>query len=423
MRQRNDNLITTLDIGSGKVIVSISEIDEIGEITVLGIGTSEVSGGIKGGVVVNIESTINAINKAVEEAEIQAGREVKGLFVGISGGNIEAINSKGVVAISGADKEIKENDIERVIEAARAVAVPMDREILHIIPQTFMVDGSKNIKNPMGMVGTRLECQIHMITTPISSIQNIVRCIERCGYEIYDIVLQNIAASRAVLEDDEKEIGVLLIDIGSETSKISIYSQGAPYFHSIYPLGGYLITNDIAAGLKISLSSAEQVKLAYGVCHNDYVNKEEMIQVPSLGGRKPLIMPRQYLVEYIRPRIEEMFNFIKHDINQHGHLNLIQGGIVLTGGSSQLPGIVEVCLETFDLPARLGMPKKLKGINDAINFVDNAVSNGLVRWGYERIQKEEETGFKKDRQDRGDRGSRGEKSLLGTIKRIFDEFF
>lgn len=413
MKQKNDPVIATLDVGSSKLVVTIAEVDELGEITVLGMGFGESAGGIRGGVVVNIESTVTALSKAIEDAEIQAGKEIKGLFIGISGGNIETINSKGVVAISGSDKEIREIDIERVIEAARAVSVPIDREVLHIIPQTFIVDGRKNIKYPIGMVGTRLECQVHMLTTPISSIQNIIRCIERLGLEVYDIILQNLAAGKAVFEDDEKEIGSMLIDIGAETSKVSIYSQGAPYFHAIYPLGGYLITNDIAAGLKIPLSNAEKVKLAFGVTHFEYVGKDETIQIPSLGGRKPVLIARSNLVHIIRPRIEEIFNFIRHDLSQHGYLNLVQGGIVLTGGSALLTGIVDVSIEIFDVQTRLGIPKKLKSVNDQINSCENAVSNGLVRWGFDRFKKDDDYNVKKER---------GE-GILKTIKKIWDEFF
>lgn len=416
MKEKNDNLIVGLDIGSSKVSIAISELDDYGKIYVLGQGCVETKGGIRSGVIINLESVVNAINQAVEEAEIQAGREINGVFVGIAGTHIETINSKGVVAISGSDKEIDENDINRVIEAAKAVAIPMDREVLHIIPQNFTVDGQQNIRFPIGMVGTRLECQIHMLTTPISSIQNVVKCIDRCSLEIYDIVLQNLAASRAVLEDDEKEIGVLMIDIGAETSKISIYHKGSPFYHSIYPLGGYLITNDIAAGLKVSLSAADKIKLAYGVTHFDFAGKNETVQIPSVGGRKPKLFARENLVHIIRPRVEEMLQIIKHDIKEHGHLNKIQGGIVLTGGTANILGITEVCQEVFNIQTREGTPKKLDSINNKINTFEFAVLNGLLRWGYERINKEDNF-LNRNIKDEGGKG------FFKGLKKLFNEFF
>jgi cell division protein FtsA len=416
LKEKNLDLIVALDIGSSKVSVAISELDDYGNIYIMGVGNVETKGGIRSGVIINLESVVNAINQAVEEAEIQAGREINGVFVGIAGTHIQTINSKGVVAISGSDKEIDENDINRVIEAAKAVAIPMDREVLHIIPQSFTVDGQKNIRYPIGMVGTRLECQIHMITTPISSIQNVVKCIDRCGLEIYDIVLQNLAASKSVLDDDEKEIGVLMIDIGAETSKTSIYYKGAPFYHSIYPLGGYLISNDIAAGLKVSLSTADKIKLVYGVTHFDYVNKKETIQIPSIGGRKPRLFARENLVHIVRPRVEEMLEIIKHDIKEKGHLDKIQGGIVLTGGTANIPGIVEVCQEVFDVQTREGIPKKIEGIDNKINSFEFTVINGLLRWGYERINKENNFMSKKIRDEGG-------KGFFKGLKNIFNEFF
>lgn len=416
MKYKNDDLIVSLDIGSKKIVVVISEIDESNNINILGVGQAESKGGIRSGVVVNIESIVNAVNQAIEDAEIQAGREVNGVFVGISGTNIESINSKGVVAISGPDKEIKENDIARVIEAARAVAIPMDREMLHIIPQGFIVDHQRNVKYPIGMVGTRLECQIHILTIPITTIQNIVKCLNRTGIEIYDIVLQNLACARAVLEDDEKEIGVLMIDIGAETSKVCVYYQGAPYYNYIYPLGGYLITNDIAAGLKVPLATAENLKLSYGVSHFEYVKKDEKFQVPAVGGRKPFMTARENMVHIIRPRVEEMFHLIREDLIEQGVIDKIDGGIVITGGTALLPGISEVCQDVFNLQARVGIPKKLYGLSDDINTCMYAVSNGLIRWGYDKLKQDIPVMSKNVKDDR-------EKGFLNILKKFFDELF
>ncbi len=416
LKQRMSDLIAGLDIGSSKIVVSIAEIDESGSFTILGTGVAEPKGAIRGGIIINIESVAGAISQAVEDAEIQAGREINGVILGFSGCNIETNNSKGMVAISGPDKEINEKDVMRVIDTAKAISIPMDRQILHIIPQGFIVDGQRNVKYPIGMVGTRLECSIHILTVPAAALQNAVKCLDRCGIEIYDVVLQNLASSRAVLEDDEREMGSLLIDMGAETSKVSVYYQGSPYYNFVYPLGGYLITNDIAAGLKVPLATAENIKLVSGVTHFDYVSKDENIQIPSVGGRKPRILPRESLVHIIRPRVEEMFNFIRHDIAKQGYMDKIGGGIVLTGGSSMLPGIVEVCQEIFDIQARVGSPKKHGGLSERIDTPANSVINGLLKWGLDRINRESEFIRKNYRDDNN-------KSFVKTIKKLFNELF
>jgi cell division protein FtsA len=416
LKARLNDLIVGMDIGSSKIAIAIAEIDELGNLTVLGTGVSEPKGAIRGGMIINIESVAAAVSQAVEDAEIQAGREINGVILGFSGGNIETINSKGMVAISGPEKEINEKDVIRVIDTAKAVSVPMDRQMLHIIPQLFVVDGQRNVKYPIGMVGTRLECSIHILTVPVATLQNAVKCLDRCGIEIYDVVLQNLASAKAVLEDDEREMGSLVIDMGSETSKISVYHQGSPYYNFVYPLGGYLITNDIAAGLKVPLATAENIKLVSGVTHFDYVTKEETIQIPSVGGRKPRTLPRESLVHIIRPRVEEMLNFIKHDITKQGYMDKITGGIVLTGGSSLLPGIVEVCQEIFDIQTRVGMPKKFSGLSERLEQPDYAVLNGLLKWGYDKFSKESEF-IKKSFKDEGN------KSFIKTIKKLFNELF
>jgi cell division protein FtsA len=264
------------------------------------------------------------------------------------------------------------------------------------------------------MVGTRLECQVHMVTTPISSIQNLVKCLDRCGIEIYDIILQNLAAARAVLEDDEKEIGVLMLDIGAETTKSCLYYKGFPFYQSIYPLGGYLISNDIAAGLKVSLSTAEKIKLAYGVTDFNYVDKDETIQIPSVGGRKPRLLARENLVHVIKPRVAEMFTIIKNDLKEKEFDKILSGGVVVTGGTAQLPGIAEVIQEVFEVQARIGIPKKLYGLNDKIQSSEYAVVNGLLLWGYDRINKNEEKVVTKESDRSG---------MFSKIKKIFDEFF
>ncbi|MBP7552474.1 MAG: cell division protein FtsA [Spirochaetes bacterium] len=416
MKYKDEDLITAIDIGSDKVAVVISEIDDTGSINIIGIGKSDSKNGIKQGVIVNIESVVSAITEAVEQAEIQAGREISSVYVGISSANIETINSKGIVAISGVDKEIRENDINRVIEAGKAVAIPMDREILHIIPQAFTVDGQHGIKYPIGMVGTRLECQIHILTCAISSIQNVMKSMDRAGLIVRNLVLQNLASAKSLLTEDEKELGVVLIDIGAETAKVSVYYEQAPYYNAILPLGGYLITGDISQALKISYANAEKIKEAYGVADFGYVEDDETIQIPSIGGREPKYLARKNLVHIIRPRVEEIFSIIKNDLIEKGYFDKISGGIVLTGGSALMPGMVEACQETFDLQTRAGVLRRFAGLGDEINSPEYSVINGLILWGLDDFNKNNDFSGKPKKEESG-------KNMFKKIKDMFGELF
>ncbi len=417
MKYKDNDLITAIDIGSSKISVAISEIDESGNISIIGIGNSDTKNGMRNGIIINIESVVNAIHEALEKAEIQAGKEISQVIVGIAGNNVESINSKGIVAISGNDKEIRDFDIKRVIEAAKAIPIAMDRQILHIIPQNFTVDGQEGIKYPVGMVGTRLECQIHIITTGISSIQNVVKSMDRTGLNISNIVLQNLANAKAVLYEDEKELGTLLIDVGAETSKVTVYYQQAPWYNSIYPLGGNLITNDIIVGLKVPYATAEKIKVVYGAASFDCVSKEEVIEIPSVGGRSPKILQRSGLVHVIKPRVLEIFEIIKQDLIKKGFENKIGGGVVLTGGTSLLPGITDVAQEVFELPARIGYPHKFSGLGDQILEPSYSVLNGLILWGYERFNRSGEN-FIKAKKDESNKGN-----FLKKVKTIFEGFF
>ncbi len=401
VRNIDDSIVAVLDLGSEKIRVAIAEIDENKNIAIIGKGEADSKGGIRSGVIINIEAVVGSIVEAVEKAEMQAGREISGLFVAVSGGSVESYNSKGVVAISGADKEIRETDIERVIEAARAVAIPMDRQELHVMPR--------------GMVGTRLEAQIHIITTPITSIQNVSKCLDRAGIDVYDIVLQNLCAAEAILADDEKEIGVLLIDIGAESTNVSLYNNSAPVFNAIYPIGGYLITNDIAAGLKLPLSVAEKFKLGFGVTSFESVEPHETVQIPSIGGRNPKIVERTMLVQIIKPRVEEIFMMIKHDLIKHGLEKNIAGGVFITGGTAKLKGIEDVAMEVFDVSASIAVPKKIDGLWDLINQPEYSVINGLIRWGYSCVMRDDGVVVKKKRKD-----SQGVK---GGLRSFIDKFF
>ncbi len=416
MKPREDDLIVGIDIGSSKIVVAVSEIDDNGNINIIGVGKSDSKGGIKNGVIVNIETVVASLIAATEQAEIQAGREIKKATIGFAANNIETINSKGIVAISGNDKEIRDVDIDRVIDAAKAVAIPMDREILHIVPQRFTVDNQKGIRYPIGMVGTRLECQIHILTSPISSIQNVIKSMSRAGLEIRDIVLQNIASSRAILAEDEKELGVLMLDIGSETVKASIYCNQAPYYNTIYSFGGYLITNDLAHGLKIPFSTAEKLKIAFGIAYEGYVEENETIQIPNVGGRMPRVLARANLIHIIKPRVEEFFNIIKEDIKEKGFIDKISGGIVLTGGTSLLPGIVEVCQDVFDVQTRVGHSPKFMGLGDQILTPEYSVASGLILWGYERNNKTTDLSTK-------NRKDESKKNIMDVIKDLINKLF
>lgn len=419
MKPKNDDLVVAVDIGSSKIVTVISEITESGATSVIGIGRSKNNDGVKNGVVVNINSVVESLNEAISEAEMQAGREIRSVFVGVSGKDVESINSKGVVAISGHDKEIRKNDIDRVIEAAKAVAIPLDRDILHIVPQWFCVDGQENIKYPLGMVGTRLESQIHIITTSVSSIQNVTRCFERIGMPVNDIILQNLASAKSVLTNDEKELGVILIDIGSETTKVSVYQRQSPIYNTIFhKIGGYLVTNDISVGLKVSFSAAENIKLTHGVADFDLVDDSEQIQLPFVSGRPARSISKKTLVHIVKPRLAEIFKVIKDDIEEKGYFKNLSGGIVLTGGTSHIPGIDMVCQEIFDIPSRVGYVKKLSGLGDQIASPEFAVVNGLVLMGHERFSSIESHGL-----DRQNKKTESGNDFISGIKSFFSNFF
>ncbi len=420
MKPRYDDLIVAVDIGSSKIVTVISEINDTGSTTIIGIGKSKNNDGVKNGVVVNINAVVEALNESISEAEMQAGREIKSVYVGVSGKDVESINSKGVVAISGHDKEIRKNDVDRVIEAAKAVAIPLDREILHIVPQWFSVDGQDNIKLPIGMVGTRLESQIHIITTSISSIQNVNKCFERIGLPINGIILQNLASARSVLTNDEKELGVVLIDIGSETTKVSVYQRQSPIYNTIFhKIGGYLVTNDIAVGLKISTTVADALKIEHGVADFEMVDDLEKLQIPVVGGRSNRVIPTKTLVHIIKPRLAEMFKIIKEDIEKKGYLNNLSGGVVLTGGTSHIPGIDLLCQEVFDLPSRVGYVKRLSGLGDQIASPEFAVVNGLVLMGFDRYLPLQSSSYETRKKKNNESGN----TVFDGIKSFFSNFF
>jgi len=372
--------IVGLDIGTTKVCAIIGQYNENGILEITGVGTTP-SRGLRRGVVINIEATVKSVLKAVEAAEMMSGVEVHEVYTGIAGGHIEGINSRGVVAVTGRNREITKEDIDRVIDAARAIVIPMDREVLHVIPQEFIVDEQGGIKNPLGMIGVRLESEVHIITGAVTSAQNIVRCVNRAGFKVNDIVLEPLASSKAVLSDDERELGALLIDLGGGTTDILVYIEGAPYHTGVLSLGGDQVTTDLSIILKTPMESAEQIKCKSGSCMMSLIEEEEQVVIPGVGGRPPKRIPRKQLVEIIQPRMAEIFGMVKEQIDKKGYLKLLGGGVVITGGGSLLPGTSELASEIFGLPSRIGYPIKLGGLVEEYYNPIFATGVGLVLYG------------------------------------------
>lgn len=379
-----NNYIVGLDIGTKKTAAIIGEITEDKKIEIIGIGTTD-SRGLRKGVVVNLEATVNAIKKAQEEAELMAGVEIDSAFVGISGAHIKSFNSRGVIAVSGKNKEINPEDIERVIDQSKAVSIPPDREIIHIIPQEFVVDEQDGIKDPLGMSGIKLEVNVHIVTSATTSVQNLKTCIERAGIEIERIVLNQIAASSSTLTHDEMELGVGMIDMGGGTTEVAIFERGSLWYTSIIPIGGDNFTNDIAVGLRTPIPEAERIKKKFGCVSSPPMDDEDTIEVPSVGrGKKPRILSRQLLADIIQPRAEEIFRLVDNDIKRMGYEKSLNSGIVITGGTALLEGLEEVAEEIFDLPVRRGDPSGIGGLAERVNTPDYAASVGLILFGYDQ---------------------------------------
>ncbi|MCF6267429.1 MAG: cell division protein FtsA [Desulfuromusa sp.] len=377
MSKRSENLIVGLDIGTTKICCIVGNMTEEG-LEVVGIGTSP-SKGLRKGVVINIESTVAAIQKAIREAELMAGCEIKSVFAGIAGGHIKGLNSQGVIAIK--NREVTSEDLQRVIDAAKAIAIPMDREVMHILPQEFIIDDQDGIREPLGMSGVRLEAKVHIVTGAVASAQNIIKSCNRAGADVADIVLEQLASSEAVLSSDEKDLGVALVDIGGGTADIAIFSEGAIKHTSVLSIGGDHLTNDIAVGLRTPMAEAEKIKQAYGCCLTSMVGKDETIEVPSVGGREARILSRQLLAEILEPRVEEIFSLVNREITKSGYGDLIASGIVITGGSAILPGMPELAEQIFNLPVRRGNPLNIGGLTDVVNSPIYATGVGLVKYG------------------------------------------
>ena len=371
------DIIVGLDIGTTKICAVVGEASG-GDINIIGIGTHP-SIGLRKGVVVNIESTVDSIKKAVEEAELMAGCEISSVYAGIAGGHITGFNSRGIVAIKGS--EITENDVQRVIDAARAVAIPMDREVIHVLPQEFIVDDEAGIQNPVGMAGVRLEAKIHIVTGAVTSAHNIVKCANRSGLDVCDIVLESLASGEAVLTEEEKQLGTALLDLGGGTTDLAIFSGENIKHTFVLALGGNNLTNDIAVGLRAPQAEAEKIKKKYGSCLSRNISEDESIEVPGMGGREARKLPRQILGEILEPRMEEIFELTYREIYRAGMENIIPSGVVLTGGTALLDGVADVAESVFNLPCRLGKPQGIKGLVDVVNNPMYATGVGLVLYG------------------------------------------
>ena len=384
MAKRNAReTIVGLDIGTSKVVALVGEVTDEGGIEVIGIG-GHPSRGLKKGVVVNIESTVASIQRAVEEAELMAGVEITNVYAGIAGSHVRSLNSHGIVAIR--EREVTPGDVERVIDAARAVAIPADQKILHIIPQEFIIDHQEGIREPIGMSGVRLEAKVHMVTGAESAAQNIIKCIQRCGLSVEDIVLEQLASSHAVLSDDEKDLGVCLVDVGGGTTDIAVFSGGAIRHTAVIPIAGDQVTNDIAVSMRTPTQYAEEIKIRYACALSQLANPDETIEVPSVGDRPPRRLARQTLAEIVEPRYEELFTLIRNEVARSGFDDMIAAGVVLTGGSSKMEGAIELAEEVFHLPVRLGVPQGVAGLADVVRNPIHATGVGLLQYALHEMQ-------------------------------------
>ncbi len=406
----NGRMIVGLDIGTSKVVALVGEITDNGDIEVIGIG-SHPSRGLRRGVVVNIESTVQSIQRAIEEAELMAGCQIHSVYAGIAGSHIRSLNSHGIVAIR--EREVTRADMDRVIDAAQAVAIPADQRILHILPQEYVIDTQEGVKEPLGMSGVRLEAKVHLVTCAVNAAQNIEKCIRRCGLEVEDIILEQLASSYSVLTEDEKELGVCLVDIGGGTTDIAIFTEGAIRHTAVIPIAGDQVTNDIAMALRTPTQFAEEIKIKYACALTQLAGADETINVPSVGERPPRELSRQALAEVVEPRYDELFTLIQAELRRSGFEELIAAGIVLTGGTSKMEGVVELAEEIFHMPVRLGVPQSVRGMSDVVRNPIYATGVGLLHYGL-KMQGEGDMAFGSKKQ---------EEPILAKIKRWFQGNF
>ncbi len=374
----NNELTVGLDIGTSKIVAIVGKKNSEGLVEIVGIG-SHPSRGLKRGVVVNIETTVNAIQRAIEEAELMAGCQIHSVYAGIAGSHIRSMNSHGIVAVR--DREVAQADIDRVIDAAQAVAIPADQKVLHILPQEYVIDNQEGIKEPLGMSGVRLEAKVHLVTCAVNAAQNIEKCVQKCDLDVDDIILEQLASSYAVLTEDEKELGVCMVDIGGGTTDMAIFTGGAIRHTAVIPIAGDQVTNDIAMALRTPTQNAEEIKIKYACALTQLAGADETIKVPSVGDRPPRDLSRQALAEVVEPRYEELFTLIQSELRRSGFEDVIAAGIVLTGGTSKMEGVVELAEEIFHMPVRLASPQGVAGLADVVNNPMYATGVGLLMYG------------------------------------------
>ena len=404
------NLIVGLDVGTSKIVAIVAEVMPEKQLNIIGLGT-QPSRGLKKGVVVNIEATMASIQRVLEEAELMADCAIKDVYIGVAGSHIRSLNSSGMVAIK--EKEVTQADIDRVIETAKAIAIPNDQQMLHILPQEFVVDGQEDVREPLGMSGVRLEVKVHIVTGAVSAVENITKCVRRCGLEVKDVVLQPLASALAVLNDDEKDLGVCLMDVGGGTTDLAVFTGGAIRHTAVIPIAGDQVTNDIAMTLRTPTKEAEELKLRYGCALRQLADPNDVIEVPGVGDRGPRKLSRQMLAEVIEPRIEELYTLAQAELRRSGFEELLSSGIVLTGGSALLAGMIELGEEVFHLPVRIGVPSYVGGLADVVGSPRYATAVGLLLEGREQFLREE--------QSRAE--NRGLTNVAGRMKQWFKANF
>jgi len=382
--KEDKNLIVGLDVGTSKIVAIVAELQPEGTLKVIGLG-QHVSRGLKKGVVVNIESTMQSIQRALEEAELMADCKINNVYTGIAGSHIKSLNSHGMVKIK--DAEVSQMDVDRVVETARAIALPADQQILHILTQEFIIDGQEDVREPLGMSGMKLEVKVHIVTGAVAAAQNIVKCIKRCGIEVSDLILQPLASSLAVLTEDEKELGVCLVDIGGGTTDIAVFKQGAIRHTAVVPIAGDQMTNDVAVAFRTPTQAAEEIKIKHGCALRQLADPREIVEVPGVDGRDPRQLSVQTLAEVLEPRIVELYELVLNELRRSGMEEMIASGIVITGGSAMMRGMVELGEEIFHMPVRLGMPRYVGGLSEVISNPRYATGVGLVLMGKQQLER------------------------------------
>jgi cell division protein FtsA len=408
---KKGDIVVGLDIGTSKICAIVGAMNDEDEIDIIGIGICN-SRGLRKGVVVNIESTVDAIKRAIEEAELMAGVDIDSAYVGIAGNHIKGVNSHGIIAIK--NKEVVQSDIDRVVDAAKAVAMPLDRQIIHVLSREFVIDEQDGIKEPLGISGVRLEGKVHIVTGSATSVQNVVKCVNKADLEVKKIVLEQLASSEGVLTPDEKELGVALVDIGGGTTDMAVFADGSVKHTSVLPIGGSHITNDIAVGLKTPTIEAEKIKKRYGCALTSLVRDDETVEVPSVGGREPRTLSRKILSEIIEPRTKEMFSLIKKELVLSGFNERVASGVVITGGATIMEGMPELAEQVFELPVRIGLPAGIGGLVDVVNSPMYATGVGLVLYGFES---------QNSAKHNGSRGKKRFEKVFGHMREAVLRFF